>query len=66
VDSRPILATEAARSLIGTSGTGASLEEAARRAAANCEPGDDARGSADYKRKMVAVWVRRTVTACLS
>ena len=66
VDSRPILAAEAARSLIGTDGAGAALEEAARVAAAHCEPGDDARGSADYKRKMVGVWVRRTVAACLS
>lgn len=66
VDSRPILATEAARSLIGTTGAGAVLEEAGRKAAAHCEPTDDARGSADYKRKMVDVWVRRTVTACLS
>lgn len=66
VDSRPILATEAARSLIGTAGVGASLDEAARTAAARCDPADDARGSAEYKRKMVAVWVRRTVAACLS
>ena len=66
VDSRPILATESARSLIGTRGAGASLEEAARRASAQCEPSDDARGSADYKRKMVGVWVRRTVTAALN
>lgn len=66
VDSRPILAAEAARSLIGTRGGGAEVEEAARHAAAHCNPSDDARGSADYKRKMVGVWVRRTVTACLS
>ncbi|MBO0747357.1 MAG: FAD binding domain-containing protein [Acidimicrobiaceae bacterium] len=66
VDSRPILATEAARSLIGTSGAGTALEEAARNAAGHCDPSDDARGSADYKRKMVDVWVRRTVAACLS
>jgi carbon-monoxide dehydrogenase medium subunit len=63
---RPMLAAEAARSLIGTTGTGAELERAAGIAAASCEPGDDARGSADYKRKMVGVWVRRTVQACLS
>jgi carbon-monoxide dehydrogenase medium subunit len=66
VASRPILAPEAARSLIGTGGGAAALGEAARIAAANCEPSDDARGSADYKRKMVGVWVRRTVQACLS
>jgi aerobic carbon-monoxide dehydrogenase medium subunit len=65
VDSRPILATEAAGSLIGTTGRGAALDQAARAAAANCDPSDDSRGSAGYKRKMVDVWVRRTVTACL-
>jgi CO/xanthine dehydrogenase FAD-binding subunit len=66
VDSRPVFATEAARSLIGTNGVGAALEEAGRIAAAACEPSDDSRGSADYKRKMVGVWVRRTVAACVS
>lgn len=37
--------------------------EAARLAAAATDPVDDARGTADYKREMAEVWVRRLVSA---
>jgi aerobic carbon-monoxide dehydrogenase medium subunit len=66
VDAAAILTTDAARSLVGTRGAQADLEHAADLAAAQCNPGDDQRGSASYKRAMVKVWTVRTLAACLT
>jgi carbon-monoxide dehydrogenase medium subunit len=45
--------------LRGHVGDDAAVREAAETAAAECEPLSDLMGSADYRREMVRVWVRR-------
>jgi len=57
-----IRAHEAESKLIGESLTPSLIGEAAREAAKECSPIDDIRGSAAYRRRMVEVLVRRTVT----
>jgi CO/xanthine dehydrogenase FAD-binding subunit len=44
----------------------AAIAEVAQRAAVAAEPSDDRRGSAAYKRAMVATWTERALLACLS
>jgi aerobic carbon-monoxide dehydrogenase medium subunit len=56
-----IAATEAARVLVGTALEGEAIEEAARLAAAAAQPRTDHRGSAEYKRHVVATFVRRVL-----
>jgi len=65
VDGSAIRAPEAAAALIGSDGGEAAAAEAARLAVTACNPSDDQRGSAAYKKDMVEVWTRRTVAACL-
>jgi aerobic carbon-monoxide dehydrogenase medium subunit len=59
VGPRPILAVEAAQALVGTALDDASLEAAGRAAAAVATPIDDMRGTAEYRRDVVAVLTRR-------
>ena len=54
-----IKAVEAEQALIGSEPTAEAFAEAGRLAAQACDPRDDVRGSADYKRHVVDVFVRR-------
>ncbi len=54
-----IKAIDAERSLLGAALSRDAIDEAARLAAAASEPRTDVRGSADYKREMVRVFVTR-------
>ena len=54
-----IAATAAEQALVGRALTAASIEEAAQLAAQAAQPKSDHRGSAAYKRHMVATFVRR-------
>ncbi len=65
VDGSAIRVPEAAAALLGTGAAPAESATAAALAAAGCEPSDDQRGSADYKRAMVEVWTARSIAACL-
>lgn len=59
VGSATINATEAAAALVGSSLDDAAIDAAAEAAAAASNPRSDHRGSADYKRHIVATFVRR-------
>jgi aerobic carbon-monoxide dehydrogenase medium subunit len=59
VGSKNIQATDAERSLAGAEPTQAAFAEAGRLAAAACDPVSDIRGSSEYKRNVVEVYVRR-------
>ncbi|HJS27758.1 MAG TPA: xanthine dehydrogenase family protein subunit M [Actinomycetota bacterium] len=59
VGSTNVHATEAEASLAGAEPTEGAFAEAARLAAASTNPISDVRGSAEYKRHMVEVFVRR-------
>jgi CO/xanthine dehydrogenase FAD-binding subunit len=61
VDATPVRAREAERILV--EGGMAAIEEAAASAAAACDPSSDVTASADYRRRMVAVFTRRAVEA---
>jgi aerobic carbon-monoxide dehydrogenase medium subunit len=54
-----IKAVEAERSLVGRPLTDAAIDEAARLAADGCDPQSDIRGTANYKRQVVRVYVAR-------
>jgi carbon-monoxide dehydrogenase medium subunit len=43
----------------------AAIREAAETAASECEPLSDLMGSADYRREMVRVWVRRLLSSLI-
>ncbi|MBI4261568.1 MAG: xanthine dehydrogenase family protein subunit M [Actinobacteria bacterium] len=66
VGSRNIPASEAEGSLAGAEPTDEAFAEAARMAAAAAEPTSDVRGSAEYKRHIVEVFVRRGLSRALS
>lgn len=57
----PMLAGEAAEAVAGTALTPEVLETAGALAAAACSPISDARGTADYRRQVVAVLVARAL-----
>jgi aerobic carbon-monoxide dehydrogenase medium subunit len=59
VGDRNLKATDAERSLAGKEPTDAAFAEAARLAAAAAEPKSDVRGSAEYKKDVVRVFVQR-------
>ena len=57
----PLRAYEAERSVLGRRLDDRAIREAARLAAAEADPIDDLRGSAEYKRAMAAVWTERAL-----
>jgi aerobic carbon-monoxide dehydrogenase medium subunit len=59
----PFRARAVEATLQGRAPTAALLREAAEVAAATTDPISDRQGSAEYRREMVRVWVRRTLTA---
>jgi carbon-monoxide dehydrogenase medium subunit len=61
----PLRARAAEDVLRGQELTEAVLREAGEAAAAECDPLADVRGSAEYKREMVKVWLARTVRRAL-
>jgi carbon-monoxide dehydrogenase medium subunit len=59
-------ATRAEEALAGAIPDDAVIDEAARLAAAACEPRTDVRGSADYKRDVVRVFVKRGLRSAIA
>ncbi|MHB8244341.1 MAG: FAD binding domain-containing protein [Acidimicrobiales bacterium] len=57
----PLLIDHAAEAVVGTDLPPEAAEEAGRQAAAACSPISDARGTAEYRRQMVAVLVPRAL-----
>lgn len=57
----PFRAQVAEAALVGELPTAALLAEVATLAASASDPGEDIRGSADYKREMLRVWTRRAL-----
>jgi CO/xanthine dehydrogenase FAD-binding subunit len=60
----PIRAPSAEQKLVGEKPTRALLEEAGRLAAGDARPISDTRGSADYRRSLVAVLTARALADC--
>jgi CO/xanthine dehydrogenase FAD-binding subunit len=65
VGATPLRARRAEDVLIGSDGGPDALEDAARAAAAHCEPSSDPQASAEYRRELVAVLVRRALERIL-
>jgi carbon-monoxide dehydrogenase medium subunit len=63
VAERPLRVSDAEALLVGDGFTAASVEEVARRYAQAADPLPDVRGSADYKRRITHVYVRRALLA---
>jgi len=61
-----VSASEAEAALTGSSGDDDAIREAARIAAQAAEPRSDARGSADYKRQVIRVYVERGLRTALA
>jgi aerobic carbon-monoxide dehydrogenase medium subunit len=61
VGDTPLLATEAAAALIGTSLDDAAIAEAARRAQAIAKPSPDGSGPADFRTHVAGVMVKRAI-----
>ncbi len=62
----PLLAEKAQRALIGHTPSPALFAEAGALAATEAKPISDTRGSADYRRHLVAVLTKRALTDCAS
>ncbi|MCW2954007.1 MAG: hypothetical protein JWQ48_3177 [Conexibacter sp.] len=62
INDRPVLAPAAAARLEGARWDAAAIEEAAQLALEVADPPDDVRASADYRRHLVPVHVRRVLT----
>ncbi len=60
----PMRANKAEQCLIGRPPGRELFAEAGRLAARECAPISDTRGSADYRRELVATLTRRTLSAC--
>jgi carbon-monoxide dehydrogenase medium subunit len=61
VSPSPMRATNAEQALVGQTVTDAVLEAAGQAAAAECEPSQDLRGSAEYKRDITRVLTKRAI-----
>jgi aerobic carbon-monoxide dehydrogenase medium subunit len=61
VGQTPIKASRAEKALVGKPADDKSIAEAAKIAAEECEPNDDLRGSAEYKRDLVRVLTMRAL-----
>jgi aerobic carbon-monoxide dehydrogenase medium subunit len=66
VAARPLLVTEAADALIGTTVDAAALERLAEAASAVCRPIDDKRGTIEYRTKVAGVLARRAAEKALA
>jgi carbon-monoxide dehydrogenase medium subunit len=66
VAARPLLVTEAAEALIGTTVDAAALERLAQAASAACQPIDDKRGTKEYRIKVAGVLARRAAEIALA
>jgi carbon-monoxide dehydrogenase medium subunit len=62
VGGTPLRATGAEALLLGSAGGAEVIEEAAESAARECEPASDSHASERYRRELVAVLVRRSLT----
>jgi CO/xanthine dehydrogenase FAD-binding subunit len=62
----PLIAGKAAAMLIGERPTPALFDRAGATAATEAQPISDTRGTADYRRHLVAVLTRRTLAACVA
>lgn len=62
----PMRARQAEAALLGHVANEETLEEAGKAAAAECDPSGDLRGSAEYKRDVTRVLVKRTVMKAIS
>jgi CO/xanthine dehydrogenase FAD-binding subunit len=61
VAARPLLVTDAAKALIGTTLDATALEKAASAASAACSPIDDKRGTIDFRTSVAGVMTRRAL-----
>lgn len=66
VGATPVRAADAERVLEGAEGENEAVEEAARAAARECDPGSDAHADADYRRELVAILTRRALRRALA
>ena len=66
VGATPIRARASEAKLAGALMSKEAIDAAARAAADEIDPFDDARGSADYKRSMMQVWLRRALESLVS
>lgn len=60
----PIVAEDAARSLVGSDGSDSALSKAAALVKSAVQPHDDERGSASYKREMSEIIAYRSLVSC--
>lgn len=61
VGATPLRAPEAERVLVGSDASDEAVDEAAQAAARECDPSSDSHATADYRRHLVAVLVRRAL-----
>jgi CO/xanthine dehydrogenase FAD-binding subunit len=66
VGPKPIRATSAERKLLGEPPASALFEAAGKLAASDAQPISDTRGSADYRRTLIAVLTARALADCLA
>jgi len=65
VNPTPLRATRSEEALVGTKVTAAEIEAASQMAAEDCNPSDDLRGDADYKRRVIKALTKRMITKAL-
>ncbi|CAE7211278.1 cutM [Symbiodinium sp. KB8] len=65
VNPTPLRASRSEEALVGTKVTSDEIEAAAQMAAEDCNPSDDLRGDADYKRRVIKALTKRMITEAL-
>ena len=65
VNPTPLRAARSEEALVGTKVTAADIEAAGQMAAEDCNPSDDLRGDADYKRRVIKTLTKRMITKAL-